>query len=598
MLKGNMPQKKAPYIAAPVHSVLIVDKAEEREEDSLDSESIAIYMTAQQDTRNFRNAFLTEIGNEIDKNITLRELVDVIVCAGKNTTVEELSNAYPYSEDAAEISYDEGLYIFQKLPAIEMDNANLMEKLGNGDIDYERIIEEIKDSSIEDLDDVIDFLQKWKKRKFDANEIETEIMSTRHQLLQLNESLVRKQKLDDNALLALNSSTESLSSVFSNTRNSQVPLGDQAPPAISSARMGTSAERAILKSFVIQKSHDLTISIGYTFVLTRAQQICVGFKINEKIDQDLNRFQNHLIGYVTSDSSSVIVALTKRKDDLYRRSEWMLFPPGSYTFCIRFLRPLKVVEPNKDADILTHDGKLTKEYKVMLMNTFDIFDLDDDGLLTREEMETYKMLSGGDRISPDDWAALEKTCQMRERMLTMKGFLDMHQHEIRAMSERQRLDLWGKLKELGYNRKFYLSTGCPVWIELQTGDGLIHMDNFEIAYFTPESDWQLLEFYWENGTNLPYLKELASVRLYKTDYFAVIVAGRMPEKIRYKFDLSASNNVNIQGDDLILDVEVEPDEIKILTVAIAQGESWFLCVKKLLVEPNLTYPAVMPGPSS
>ncbi|CAD5223349.1 unnamed protein product [Bursaphelenchus okinawaensis] len=576
--------KNIANLAPPGHSVFIVD---EKDRDSLESESIAIYMTAQQDTRNFRNAFITEIGNNMNANITLRELVDVIVCAGKNTTKMLLKY---HTTKACTFS--------KKLPSIEADNANLIDKLGDGDVDFDSLISELQSSHIEDLDEVIAYIQHCKSQNLHGAEIEKEIMSTRHHLLQLNESIVRKQKLDDNVLFPLNSSTESLSSVFSNTRNSQIPMGDQPPPSLASARMGTSTDKAVLKSFVIQKSHDLTVSIGYTFVLTRAQQICVGFKINEKIDQDLLRFQNNLIGYVISDNSPAILALTKRKDDVYRRSEWMLFPPGTYTYCIRFVRPLKVVEPNRDAEILGENGKLTKDYKVMLMNTFDIFDLDDDGLLTREELETYRMLSGGGRISPDDWAVLEKTCQMRDKMMTMKGFIDMHQFDIKTMSERQRLDLWGKLKELGYNRKFYLSTGCPVWMELQTGDGQIHMENLEIAYFTPESDWQLLEYYWENGTNLPYLKELASVRLYKTDYYAVIVAGRMPEKVRYKFDLSASNNVNIQSEDLILDVEVEPDEIKVLTVAIAQGESWFLCVKKLLVEPNLTYPTALPGPSN
>jgi Ca2+-binding EF-hand superfamily protein len=35
----------------------------------------------------------------------------------------------------------------------------------------------------------------------------------------------------------------------------------------------------------------------------------------------------------------------------------------------------------------------------MLMNMFDIFDLDDDGLLSRREFEAYSILSGSGPVS-------------------------------------------------------------------------------------------------------------------------------------------------------------------------------------------------------
>lgn len=37
----------------------------------------------------------------------------------------------------------------------------------------------------------------------------------------------------------------------------------------------------------------------------------------------------------------------------------------------------------------------------------------------------------------------------------------------------------------------------------------------------------LLEYFWENSTLLPYLKEEQSLRYYKTDYFAVLMAGNI-----------------------------------------------------------------------
>lgn len=85
----------------------------------------------------------------------------------------------------------------------------------------------------------------------------------------------------------------------------------------------------------------------------------------------------------------------------------MNYTPGNYTFCIRFTRALRVVEPQTDALIMDEKNQLTKEFKIMLMNTFDIFDLDNDGLLNKEEIETYRIMSGLGRLSVDDWQRIK-----------------------------------------------------------------------------------------------------------------------------------------------------------------------------------------------
>jgi hypothetical protein len=47
--------------------------------------------------------------------------------------------------------------------------------------------------------------------------------------------------------------------------------------------------------------------------------------------------------------------------------------------------------------------------------------------------------------------------------------------EASTYNARQKADMWFRLRELGYNRKFYLSTACPVWIDIQIGDGAIQV---------------------------------------------------------------------------------------------------------------------------
>jgi hypothetical protein len=63
--------------------------------------------------------------------------------------------------------------------------------------------------------------------------------------------------------------------------------------------------------------------------------------------------------------------------------------------------------------------------------------------------------------------------------------------------------------------------------------------------------------------------------------------------------LTSSNNVNIDREGLLIDVEVPANQLQVgfkliswiyskfqqLATAISQAENWFLCVKKISIEP-------------
>ena len=96
-------------------------------------------------------------------------------------------------------------------------------------------------------------------------------------------------------------------------------------------------------------------------------------------------------------------------------TEWVQVPAGNHLIRVKFCRALKIVEPEKSDQIVDDKGRLTKSFKfgivfksidcrlfsdrVMLMNLFDIFDFDDDGLLSRREFEAYSILSGSGPVS-------------------------------------------------------------------------------------------------------------------------------------------------------------------------------------------------------
>lgn len=47
--------------------------------------------------RKFRESFLTEIGTDIYQRISLRELLDLVICAGKDATIQDLLSLRPYA---------------------------------------------------------------------------------------------------------------------------------------------------------------------------------------------------------------------------------------------------------------------------------------------------------------------------------------------------------------------------------------------------------------------------------------------------------------------------------------------------------------------
>lgn len=206
-----------------------------------------------------------------------------------------------------------------------------------------------------------------------------------------------------------------------------------------------------------------------------------------KVDPSLNRFHNSILSFIVrSPGPNVatpikIMGLTKRKGaDGAMATDWLHLPSGFYTVHLKFCRQLRMCEPEKSDEILDARGKLTKPFKynahlhhisvvclecaeccrVMLMNLFDIFDLENDGLLSRREFEAYSILSGSGKVSDEEWERIGNNFSLRDNHITMPAFVEMHQKEAATYggNSAQLKDMWMAVRELGHNRKFFLST--------------------------------------------------------------------------------------------------------------------------------------------
>uniref|UniRef100_A0A914CZC5 EF-hand domain-containing protein n=1 Tax=Acrobeloides nanus TaxID=290746 RepID=A0A914CZC5_9BILA len=132
--------------------------------------------------------------------------------------------------------------------------------------------------------------------------------------------------------------------------------------------------------------------------------------------------------------------------------------PGQYKFSVKFCQIVKdSPAPSKKENIIENDGKLSKKFRMLLMNTFDAFDLDDSGVINREKFQLFNMLSGGGEVEDSEWNMLMTKFETRENGIPLKSFIEMHQAEADSYTDKTLPDMWVSIQELGYNQQFFFT---------------------------------------------------------------------------------------------------------------------------------------------
>jgi len=203
----------------------------------------------------------------------------------------------------------------------------------------------------------------------------------------------------------------------------------------------------------------------------------------------------------------------------------------------------------------------------------------------------YSKFTGSGPVTETEWSKVcsnftTTTATDQTDTVSMRTFIEMHQREAESYGPNHNLaQMWRAVKELGHNRKFFASTVCPIIVKFEVAEGSFLMGK-EYRVVQLKSGEELMvaldEYFWAQSITLPYGRGLSSLRQFKTDYFAALVAGPHEESINYYLDLSKSKNVNldVERENLTIISEVPKDTIKVLAVAIAQADSWFLSVRQ------------------
>nr|XP_032826590.1 EF-hand calcium-binding domain-containing protein 7 [Petromyzon marinus]XP_032826591.1 EF-hand calcium-binding domain-containing protein 7 [Petromyzon marinus]XP_032826592.1 EF-hand calcium-binding domain-containing protein 7 [Petromyzon marinus] len=109
--------------------------------------------------------------------------------------------------------------------------------------------------------------------------------------------------------------------------------------------------------------------------------------------------------------------------------------------------------------------ELTRQFRTVLSDIFEIIDLDGNGLLSLEEYNLFELRTSGEECDTSAWEVCKANFDMKRNELTRQGFLDLTLMEARDQGGDPR-DLWVTLEAMGYNRDLHLDEACPLVLDV------------------------------------------------------------------------------------------------------------------------------------
>ncbi|KAM4628882.1 EF-hand calcium-binding domain-containing protein 7 [Polymixia lowei] len=113
----------------------------------------------------------------------------------------------------------------------------------------------------------------------------------------------------------------------------------------------------------------------------------------------------------------------------------------------------------------TGELDLTREFREVLSDIFEVIDLDGNGLLSLEEYNFFELRTSGEKCDKEAWAICKENFDTRKNQLTRQGFVELNLMEA-SEKDGDPSDLWLTLEAMGYNRSLELVEACPFQIDV------------------------------------------------------------------------------------------------------------------------------------
>uniref|UniRef100_A0A0R3RL36 EF-hand domain-containing protein n=1 Tax=Elaeophora elaphi TaxID=1147741 RepID=A0A0R3RL36_9BILA len=253
-------------------------------------------------------------------------------------------------------------------------------------------------------------------------------------------------------------------------------------------------------------------------------------------------------------------------------SEECLLKAGKYIVSVQAAHCYEKImtSTTDEMNLVDSNGKLTKHFKMTLMNMFDLFDFDENGKLSREEFDVYNTLASDEHVLDQEWEILCRNFEAKDGELLLNSFVALHQ--IEANNDPTLQDTWMTLLCVGYNEQLDLINNCPCSFTIFS-ESIVYMGQVELREPKMNESEALANYFWKNAREVG---ADVDVRIWKCDYFAVCIAG--PMKLPYAMNLHYENSKNVLVTELmeLQRIPLRFIKPKILLQAIAKQSNWSL----------------------
>ncbi|EGT55797.1 hypothetical protein CAEBREN_04239 [Caenorhabditis brenneri] len=367
--------------------------------------------------REFRNLYRTIVG-DTKTQVNIRQAYTILNCSGRNIASAHLNNQWQYLQE--KIAVDRLYDIYIKAEEVIITKDEVEKAMRTKTMKADDILNSVKEGSL-------------------VNK-------------QYLEYILQEFTNDDGCV--------DIGALLEATNKSKRDIVKQ----LSGPRVEED-EEFVLKVRGCMTVDPIVKCISYTVDVDNPTFCEFSLSLAENSDVPTDRFKNDLF-LVVYNQDRELVGLTRSASNGVYKTGMMTVNPGDEVMVIGIGTTIKRKRSTTERlTLIEENNKLSRRFRATLMNIFESFDVDQDQILNKQEMNFYTVASGDSELTDQDWDVYLSGFDNRDGGLTMGGFIKIHEMEAIDPEGNASADLWHSLHCLGYDNQLSSIFGCSYDIE-------------------------------------------------------------------------------------------------------------------------------------
>lgn len=532
-------------------------------------------------------AYLSIYDSLKDKIDSVEDLVQVLQQAGRNPSKKVLAKYW--RSDTEHLTFDEFVDICKKEKATTADDLmKAFRKIdinGDGYISLEELYKIMttkgEKMSRSDVKKMIDEVDENKDGRLDYGEFCKMIMETTEECKKVSRKIMEKKELkrrkEDQTKTSHSERPMSASSrsnkgaSLAGSKKSLLSVDDLPKPSPRNKKSKGQAAASLAKlsepknlkewthatskgMFYIDEETEKLLCHQYDLKLTEDTSVWITIQpIKTRCQADSDQVIDtglFILRDKPDEDGNVLVTFTKHRDAKGKYGVKCSLDAGNYRiipFTTGSRLKKRVSDPSSPAKLLQlKDGKYTisKAFRKVLEDIFDLSDLDGNGTMSREEFNWYNIRTSDEEVGDDEWEVVEERLELEEGEITKNGFLQLNDMEAED-SKGDEDDMWVTLESLGINKELVMDEACPFVIDVHTED----CDGAEFKVEAIEDMMDklqrpLCQSVMEKGeaTKVKGMKDLTMYTYMSDTRATIVLENKSYSTVRLNLDYSGSQN--------------------------------------------------------